>query len=245
MAPCLLGLGSNLGDSPRLLGEAVAWLGSDTRISVKAVSQFARTTPVGGPAGQDPYANGAAVIETAIFPTELLSTLQECERRFGRRRRTRWAARTLDIDLLLYGDQAWDLPGLQIPHPRMTFRPFVLKPAVDIAGEMVYPLVGRTLSSLWEQLQHGQDQIALHDAGEQDRNEVLAVVSSLGASIPVCEGADPGVHAKLTIAFSAPCALPDMGPTLWLAEGLDRSSRRQELLAALQCVWPGVGRAGG
>ena len=94
---------------------------------------------VGGPPDQGEFLNAAAVMETSITPLRFLEQLQRIESRHGRQRAERWAARTLDIDLLLYGDEVIETPMLTVPHPRMSFRRFVLEPAAEIAPRMFIP----------------------------------------------------------------------------------------------------------
>jgi 2-amino-4-hydroxy-6-hydroxymethyldihydropteridine diphosphokinase len=152
MPECLIGLGSNLGEREKALNEAVSRLRQCPDVAVKAVSRWIETPPVGGPAGQGPYLNGAAVIETDLPPEELLDVLQRIEDQGGRQRGERWGPRTLDLDLLLYGDLVLRTPRLEVPHPRMTVRSFVLQPAAQIAAHLVDPKSGLTIGQLWKQL---------------------------------------------------------------------------------------------
>jgi len=148
MPLCLLGLGSNQGDPARSLPEALARLQSRPQIELLQQSRFRQTRPIGGPAGQAKYLNAAAVVRTSLSPMELLRACQEIENDLGRRREERWGPRTLDIDLLLYDDLVLNEPELQIPHPRMAWRRFVLEPAAEIAAEMVHPVICWTVGHL-------------------------------------------------------------------------------------------------
>ncbi|MCG8584516.1 MAG: 2-amino-4-hydroxy-6-hydroxymethyldihydropteridine diphosphokinase [Pirellulales bacterium] len=139
MSRALISLGSNLGDREQILSGACAKLGGCPNIELLDVSRFQETLPVGGPSGQGDFLNAAATLETSLTPIELLSALQEIENRFGRVRKTRWDARSLDLDLLLYTDQKISTPDLIVPHPRMTFRRFVLEPAAEIAADWCLP----------------------------------------------------------------------------------------------------------
>src|SRR5688500_10444910 len=100
---CLIGLGSNLGDRAATLTQALDDLDGASRVAVNACSSFHETAPVGGPAGQGVFLNAAATLATSLSPWELLSTLRAIERKHGRTRNERWSARTLDLDLLMYG----------------------------------------------------------------------------------------------------------------------------------------------
>ena len=149
MADVLLGLGSNVGDSRRTLREAIEAL--DELWTRKAVSSVWRTEPVGY-ADQDWFLNIAARGETDLSPEELLAGIAAVEEHFGRTRDIPNGPRTLDIDILLYGDLIVDQPGLLIPHPRMHERRFVLAPAAEIAGEVLHPGLDAAVADLVSQL---------------------------------------------------------------------------------------------
>ena len=146
--PALIGLGSNLGDRQAALDGAVAALAATPGILVRKVSTFYETEPVGGPPGQGAYLNAAAVLETSLDPFALLKVLQEIEARFGRVRTVRWGERTLDLDLLLFGDRIIETPELVVPHPRYAARRFVLEPLAEVAPEAVDPVRKRTIREL-------------------------------------------------------------------------------------------------
>jgi 2-amino-4-hydroxy-6-hydroxymethyldihydropteridine diphosphokinase len=152
MSTCLVGLGSNLGDRQRLLCDAIDRLAGHPEITVSRRSHFYETPAVGGPAGQDTFLNAVIRLETSLQPAELHQQLLRVENRLGRQRRVRWAARTVDLDLLLYDDQQIDTAELTVPHPRMALRSFVLAPAAEIAGEMIHPGVGWSLDKLWRHI---------------------------------------------------------------------------------------------
>jgi 2-amino-4-hydroxy-6-hydroxymethyldihydropteridine diphosphokinase len=136
-----LALGSNLGDRQETLNAAVASLNATNNISVTAVSCSHETLAVGGPLNQPNYLNAAAKIETNLTPEQLLSVLLDIERRFGRIRSERNAPRTLDLDILIYGDHVQSTPELEIPHPRMHQRLFVLEPLAEIAPQVRHPVL--------------------------------------------------------------------------------------------------------
>lgn len=131
-----LGLGSNLGDRRGFLRSAVAALPD-----LAAVSPVYETDPVGGPAGQGPYLNLVAELRTALPARALLALAQRLEAIAGRVREERWGPRTLDVDILLVGDEVSSEEDLVVPHPRLAERPFVLAPLADLAPEVVGALV--------------------------------------------------------------------------------------------------------
>jgi 2-amino-4-hydroxy-6-hydroxymethyldihydropteridine diphosphokinase len=139
-----VGLGSNLGPRERHLASAVRALSALPRVRVLAVSDWIETEPVGADEPQPSYLNGALTLETGLGARELLQALLSIERAHGRERSParRNAARTLDLDLLLYGARAIDEPGLCVPHPRMEERLFVLEPLARIAPGLVLPRSG-------------------------------------------------------------------------------------------------------
>jgi 2-amino-4-hydroxy-6-hydroxymethyldihydropteridine diphosphokinase len=132
-----VGLGANIGDRERTLREAVDALGAEEGIEVAAVSTLRETDPVG--VGEQPrFLNGVAALETSLGARELLDRLLAVEQRFGRVRVPgELGPRTLDLDLLLYGDETIDEPGLAVPHPRMHERRFVLEPLAELAPGLV------------------------------------------------------------------------------------------------------------
>jgi len=112
------------------------------------ISTLIETDPVDVPDIQSPFLNGVAVGETTLAPADLLAALLAIERMRGRQRPHRHAARTLDLDLILYGDWVVNEPGLAVPHPRFRERRFVLAPLAEVAGEWVDPVTGQTVSAL-------------------------------------------------------------------------------------------------
>lgn len=149
----LVGLGSNLGDRRATLDGAIAALAATPSVCVRRVSSYHETEPVGGPPGQGPYLNAAAILETTLDPFGLLRVLQSIEDRFGRVRTARWGERTLDLDVLLFDDRIIRTPELTVPHPRLAGRRFVLAPLAEIAPDAVEPESGRTVSDLLLELE--------------------------------------------------------------------------------------------
>ena len=128
-----VGLGSNLGDREHTLRGALRRLAANPAVEVVGFSSFRETDPVGPVLDQPRFLNGAAAIETSLSARRLLELLLEIEGEFGRTREgPPGGPRTLDLDLLLYGDERIDEPGLRVPHPRLYERPFVLEPLEEL-----------------------------------------------------------------------------------------------------------------
>ncbi|MEK7867944.1 MAG: 2-amino-4-hydroxy-6-hydroxymethyldihydropteridine diphosphokinase [Candidatus Omnitrophota bacterium] len=128
---CYIGIGSNLGDRAKYIENAIEKLEGTKGIEVKRVSSIYETEPVGGPK-QGKYLNGAIEIETQLEPGELMLKLQNIEKQLGRIKTVKNAPRTIDLDILLYGDKKINKPDLKIPHPKMHKREFVMKPLKDL-----------------------------------------------------------------------------------------------------------------
>ena len=139
MPRAAIGIGSNVGDRARVIGEALELLGRHDGVTLVAVSKLRETDPV-GIEDQPRFLNGAAVVDTELDPLELLGALLEIERALGRTREgPRYGPRTIDLDLLLYDDLELDTPGLTVPHPRLHDRLFALEPLAELDPELVVP----------------------------------------------------------------------------------------------------------
>jgi len=143
MVTAYVGLGSNLGEPERQIEQALELLAAEEGIELHAVSTLRWTDPVGY-RDQPRFLNGAAEVETSLGARELLERLLAIERRLGRERgeAPRFGPRTIDLDLLVYGDSMVDEPGLSVPHPRLAERRFALEPLAELAPELEVPGAG-------------------------------------------------------------------------------------------------------
>ncbi|QHG20000.1 2-amino-4-hydroxy-6-hydroxymethyldihydropteridine diphosphokinase [Nostoc sp. ATCC 53789] len=143
-------LGSNIGDSQIILEAAIKSLAQTPGILLEAKSRWYKTKAVGPP--QPDYLNGCVTLQVEMLPQQLLEILLGIEQQFGRVRQERWGPRTLDLDLLLFDDFIVDTPNLQIPHPRMRDRAFVLVPLAEIAPDWIEPVSGCVIKELLKEV---------------------------------------------------------------------------------------------
>jgi len=229
MATCLVALGSNLGEREQVLAQAVDMLGQHKDMQILERSRWYQSAAVGGPAGQGAFLNGVLTLATRLAAPEVHAVLKKIEKSCGRRSSQRWAARILDLDLLLYDDLVITTRELTVPHPRMAFRRFVLAPADEIAPDMVHPMIGWSIHRLLENLNRshpyiavtglpGAGQLALAEAIARDRQSVILSDQAAAAQrVPAAE----------TGAWSC-------------AQELARIPRRAALIATR--TWPQVDR---
>lgn len=165
MQRIFLGLGSNLGDGPAQIAEAVSLLQS-AGIALRGRSRLYHTEPVGF--SQQPWFTNAVIeVSTTLSPEELLRECQAVESRLDRQRLFRNGPRTIDIDLLLWGDEVRATPELQLPHPRFRERGFVLEPLAELAPELSDPVTGKTFWALLAELALLPDQPKVHPLCEE------------------------------------------------------------------------------
>jgi 2-amino-4-hydroxy-6-hydroxymethyldihydropteridine diphosphokinase len=155
-APAAIALGSNLSaqldglgnplEPAQILARALELLGQSRQVQVRCHSRWYETLPVGPP--QPNYVNGCALLEVSLSPVDLLQTLQTVESRLGRVRQVHWGPRSLDLDLLLYGQDIIQTPTLSLPHPRMRERGFVLVPLAEIAPDWIEPVTQQSIAQL-------------------------------------------------------------------------------------------------
>ena len=147
MTVAYVGLGANLGAREETLRRALELLAAADGVSLLAVSQLRETEPL-GVVDQPPFLNGAVALETTHAPRELLDLLLTIEASLGRVREERWGPRTVDLDLLVYGDEVVDAPGLRVPHPHLHERRFALEPLAELAPDLDVPGRGRVSALL-------------------------------------------------------------------------------------------------
>ena len=147
-----IALGSNLGDRQAMFRQALECLRLEEGLQVRQVSSFYVTAPVGGPKGQAEYLNGVVEVTTTLKADKLLARLLSIEKRLGRERRQPWGPRCIDLDLLLYGQEVISSENLQVPHPLMHQREFVLRPMAEIAPEVKHPTLGMTAKQMWQKV---------------------------------------------------------------------------------------------
>ena len=147
-----IGLGSNLGRRKKNITAALNALETTRAIEVVRVSSLFETEPVGEQEDQPKFINGVAHLKTTLSPERLLSVCLNIEETLGRKREIRWGPRTIDLDLLIYGQEIRATPELTLPHPLMHERRFVLEPLAEIAPTLTHPVLERTMGELLESL---------------------------------------------------------------------------------------------
>jgi 2-amino-4-hydroxy-6-hydroxymethyldihydropteridine diphosphokinase len=151
-AHAYLAIGSNLGDRGRACYAAVAALSTHPEIKITAISQLIETAPVGLPEFSSPFLNGAIAIETTLTPKALMQECLAIEEKLGRHRSGKWESRSLDLDLLLYGDKIISSDDLIVPHPLMHQRRFVLEPLAEIAPDAHHPMTQMSVRGMLDML---------------------------------------------------------------------------------------------
>jgi 2-amino-4-hydroxy-6-hydroxymethyldihydropteridine diphosphokinase len=214
-------------------------------------SAWHATHAIGGPPGQPEFLNGAAVMETSLPSELLLARLLEIEQTLGRVRAELSGPRTIDLDLLLYDDVVQHTPGLQLPHPRMAFRRFVLQPASEVASEMRHPIIGWTVAQLLKHVQFAQPYVAISGSVHQATRQLAhAVAAKVGWKlVDFAEGDDASPFGGLaSLGLSQTIEFLRQQATLldrkrWLGSrqpGAITPFWIEDLLAIGDALWPGA-----
>ncbi|MDB2318221.1 2-amino-4-hydroxy-6-hydroxymethyldihydropteridine diphosphokinase [bacterium] len=252
MVDCLIAFGSNQGDREGAYEAAVNSLNQHQEVEVVAVSKLHVTAAVGGPGDQSSYLNGAIRLSTRLGENDLHQLLIQTENDLGRVRLNRWGARTIDLDLLLYGENQISTPKLTVPHPRMSFRRFVLEPASEIAAEMIHPPSRLTIGQLIQRIATANRVVLC--LAESSLNETFAEVegefrAKFGPAwtleqVDQCDQINGNPKNAVLMAFFAldgseiaPCWLAAnsfKGPMLELPR--DPGLAKQELFAAIEAI---------
>ena len=167
----LVGFGSNIGNSIKTCKEAIGVLANHPGIELRQVSSFYRTEPIGF-ASENWFINGVLHVDTILRPQDLLVEMLRIESLFGRKRKERWESRTLDLDLLFYGNLIIHTPLLQLPHPRICERRFVLEPLAEVVPSKVHPVLHKTIAGL-----------LIESSGSLERQKLEKIGSSSGVKI--------------------------------------------------------------
>lgn len=179
MSAYLIAYGSNVGDSRAIFRKVIERLGNESENQVLAVSQPVWTRPVGGPETQAPFLNAAIHLNSSLSFLEFHQMLIRLEEAFGRKRDIRWGPRSIDLDLLLNDANIFRSPSLTIPHPRMSFRRFVLAPATEIAADWFHPVAGMTLAGLLHRLDSRRRRIVWVAEGDDIADTVDEITKKL------------------------------------------------------------------
>ena len=150
-----IGIGSNLGDKVYQCQKAISEILKADHHKLLAKSSFFKTKPIGY-TSQDWFVNGVIKIETDLEPLELLRLLKDTESRLGRKETFRWGPRAIDLDILLFDEQEIQMEGLQIPHPLLQERQFVLIPRAEIDRSLIHPVLKKSIGELLENLTEDQ-----------------------------------------------------------------------------------------
>jgi len=232
MPTCLVGLGSNVGDRKEALGEALGRLGSRPGMALVAQSRWRQTAPIGGRPGQRVFLNGAVLLETSLSPQAVLEILLAIETELGRQRTERWGPRTIDLDLLLYGERVLETPQLTLPHPRMAYRRFVLEPAADVAAAMLHPTTGWTIARLLSHLNTALPYVAVTGPVGAGRRELARRIAEKTAGRLIAEPFGPGPPGP---------SCPGSSGNAWAAE-IEFLHQRARLLVSDLPQWRGRDR---
>lgn len=169
-----IGLGSNLGNRAEHIANALEKLNDLDNVTVEAVSGTIETSPLGGK-DQPDYLNAVAKIKTSLDPKQLLKAISRIEDSLDRTRNEKWSSRSIDLDILLYGDKILNTPELTIPHSRMHLRSFVLRGLCELSSDLIHPVLDRSVKELTDRLNGADFTI------EPDMPQLISVAGIIGA----------------------------------------------------------------
>jgi len=243
MTTCLIGLGGNLGNVPQQIVQALQLLSQSPGVRVERWSSLYQTAPVGAAAGTE-FTNAAAQLETTLSARELLSSLLAVEDELGRERSIEWGPRTLDLDLLFFGDNVIDDPPvLHVPHSGCWYRRFVLDPLFELVPDFVHPEKQQTIAELRARLLARPFRVDVLDlAGSVD-----PALRAMQAMLPESElrairqpdevrEDDHGLLVRLDSGPLPPWALPLKSRVGWLDVSARLGDRQQKLINILRSV---------
>lgn len=245
MVQAWVALGGNLGDVPSQFRQVQSVLSAQSDLQLVRVSGLYRTAPVGASAGST-YYNAAACWETSLSPVELLDRLQDAELRAGRTREIHWGPRTLDLDLVAYGDARFKTTRLTVPHPAAWYRRFVLDPVCEFAGDTPHPQFNVTWQALRRRLLARPLPVTISGGIAETRAQVAMTLS---AEFPEArlhpQASTGGMHIWLGAADEESSTTPDLAVdgSRWGTEALAQA--RFVLVSALDTPerigdWPGA-----
>lgn len=237
MSKALIGLGSNLGDRAKTLASAAELIGRLPQSRLLSCSQWLPTAPVGGPPGQGEFLNAAVVLETGLSPQELHAALLAIELKLGRERQQHWAARTLDLDLLLYDDLVLRSDALTVPHPAMAYRRFVLAPAAEIAADWTHPIIGWTIGELLNHLDSAENYIAIAGPIGAGKTQLARAIVEAHGGHAICDRLNPTLLDVLDVYPSRYDAGAEIRLLDWRKELLDAECRPGEHALVVSDFW--------
>ena len=193
MVQAVVAVGGNVGDVRETLRRAQSLIEQQDPASDVRPAELYRSVAMGADAG-DAFLNSAWVLETSLEALELLNLLQRVENELGRTRGVRWGPRTLDLDLIFYGDEQIDCPRLIVPHPHCWYRQFVLTPVASLVPDFTHPVFGMTIRQLYERI--ARFPLPVGYAGEPDNRFTL---SSITRAFPRVElrRVDPSIDSAM------------------------------------------------
>ena len=236
----LVAFGANQGDCRTAYEKTVQQLTNHEAIHQVIASEPIETDPVCGDIDSEPsqdsgnkkYLNACLRLMTTLSAQELHAVLVEIETGLGRERKERWGPRTIDLDLLLFGDQQIQEKGLIVPHPRMSFRKFVLEPSVEIASDMVHPVSGLTIAQLKQHLESKPDTVLVASNDNMFSRAVVEQVTTQGQTkdwtlscvTEVMDFIRQAGQAKLVVSCFRPHEVEEVGEETTDVDGLGSAS---------------------